>query len=230
MNHFRNIIIALVALVGLQLTSCSSDNETPVIESVWTNSSAAPAEKVDFSYPGATVCLHGRGFSDLEEVSVNGVAIELMKTIMYDTDSFITFTIPEEVQPTAEGGLSEIKVKTANGVSTYQSFLIKPTAEQPKVTGVSTQTLTAGGILEIKGENLEGASEVYLPLTFDQSVKCELAADQEQTATSVFVVIPENVTFAKGMVKVVLNKHSEELDRDYTESVYSTTKINFTNK
>lgn len=232
MNKISNIKYFIVAFIGLLLlpfASCKSDHDAPVIESVWSNSTDAPAERVNFSYPGETICLHGHGFSDLQEVSVNGVAIDLMKTIMYDTDSFITFAIPEEVKPTRECEQSVILVTTAHGTSSYAPFLIKPTGEKPAITGVSATALTAGDVLEIKGKNLDGAFEVYLPLTFDQSVKCELATGKESTSSSVFVTIPDHVNFATGKVKVVMNKRSEELDKEYTEVVYSG-KIDFLTK
>lgn len=232
MNKISPIKYFIVVLMGLlvwSFVSCKNEHEAPVIESVWSNSSAAPAERVNFSYPSETICLHGHDFSDLKEVSVNGVAIDLMKTIMYDTDSFITFAIPTEVKATQECGKSVIQVTTAHGTTSYEPFLIKSTSEKPKITSVSAKALTAGDILEIKGANLEGALEVYLPLTFDQSVKCELATDKESTASSVFVNIPDHVNFATGKVKVVMNKKSDELGKEYTETVYSS-KIDFTTK
>lgn len=225
----KYFIVVFMGLLVLSFISCKSDHEAPVIESVWSNSSAAPAEKVEFSYPGETICLHGHDFSDLQEVSVNGVAIDLMKTIMYDTDSFITFAIPAEVKPTKDYGTSVIQIKTAHGTTSYEPFLVKPTNEKPKITSVSSKALTAGSTLEIKGANLDGAFEVYLPLTFDQNVKCELATENESTSTSIFVTIPDHVNFATGKVKVVMNKKSEELGKEYTETVYSS-RIDFTTK
>jgi len=225
----RYAILMIVGIVALHLSSCKSDHEAPTIESVWTNSASAPAEQVNFSYPGETICLHGHDFSDLQQVSVNGQAIDLMKTIMYDTDSFITFAIPMDAPTTKECGLSHIKVITAHGEASYEHFLLKPTSEKPKINSVSTKSLIPGSTLEIKGVNLDGVTEVYLPLVFDQCVKCELDANRESTATSVFVVIPENVNFATGKIKMVLSKRSEELNCEYTENVYSA-KMDFSNK
>lgn len=228
-SPIKYLIVAITGLLVLSFSSCKSEHEAPVIESVWSNSSAAPAEKVEFSYPEETICLHGHDFSDLQEVSVNGVAIDLMKTIMYDTDSFITFAIPTEVKSTKDCGKSVILIKTAHGTTTYEPFLIKSTSEKPTIISVSAKALTAGGTLEIKGTNLDGAFEAYLPLSFDQSVKCELDTENQSTSTSVFVTIPDHVNFATGKVKLVMNKKSEELDKEYTETVYSS-KIDFTNK
>lgn len=226
--NIRYIWAVLLSVLAFQLTSCQDDDEAPVIDCVWSNTTSEPTEKTTASYPGMVIALQGQNFSDLQKVSVNGVDIDLMKTIMYDTDNYITFAIPDQLVTTEETGLSEIRVTTAHGEAVYQPFLVKKTSEKPTIKSVSASKLHAGDVLEIKGINLDGASEVYLPLTFDKEVKCEWAESQESTATSLYVVVPEEVNFAKGRVRVVLNKHDEGIDLGYSETVTSSV-INFSN-
>lgn len=226
--NIRYIWAVLLSVLALQLTSCNDDEEAPVIDCVWSNNVSVPTEKILASYPGTTIALQGHGFSDLQKVSVNGVDIDLMKTIMYDTDNYVTFAIPDELVTTEETGLSQIKVTTAHGEAIYQPFLVKKTSEKPTIKSVSASKLHAGDVLEIVGTNLDGVSEVYLPLTYDKEVKCEWAEGQESTATSLYVVVPEEVNFAKGRVRVVLNKHDEGIGLDYSETVTSSV-INFSN-
>lgn len=226
--NIRYIWTVLLSVLVLQLTSCKDDEETPVIDCVWSNTITAPTEKITAAYPGTVIALQGHGFSDLQKVSVNGVDIDLMKTIMYDTDNYITFAIPEKLATTEETGLSVITVTTAHGVASYQPFLVKKTSEKPTITSVSATQLHAGDVLEITGTHLNGVSEVYLPLVFDKEVKCELSDSQESTATELYVVVPADVNFAKGRVRVILSQHDEGIGMDYSETVTSSV-INFSN-
>lgn len=125
--NIRYIWAVLLSLFALQLTSCKDDHDAPVIDGVWSNSVTTAAEKISASYPKEVICLHGHGFSGLRKASVNGVDIDLNKTIMYDTDGYITLIVPDEAPTKQESGQSVIKVVTAYGETTYQPFFVKAT-------------------------------------------------------------------------------------------------------
>lgn len=229
MNSIKtNILIACLVCCNLAavLTSCSDDNDVPCIDSVWKNMAAEPVEQVSCAYPGQTICLRGSGFSDLKRIVVNGNKVDVMNTLIYDTDNSITFKIPSDVDTSVSP--STIKVVTAYGDTTYTGLLIKPTSEKPIVSSFSATTLSAGQTLVIKGKNLEGATAVYLPLCFDQKVKCEFDTTQENTATDLYVIIPADVNYAKGQCQVVMEKTDPVSDIVYTENAYSAT-TNFSN-
>ena len=86
----------------------------------------------------------------------------------------------------------------------------------------------AGRTLTITGTNLDGATEVWLPQTFDGRIRCELDGEQPSDGTSLCVVIPEGATFAAGRCEVVMQKHDAERSQDYTVKAYSV-KTNFSN-
>lgn len=222
------VIMTMVSFVVSCFISCGSDTSTPVIESVWNNTASTPIEQIYCAYPGQTVCLHGSGFSNLNQIIVNNTKIQITNTAIYDTDSFITFNIQDSVATTFRSSLKYIKVQTANGEATFDPFIIKNTSERPSVSSVSATTLTAGNTLLIQGANLDGTKEVYLPLTFDQSIKCQLDTTQVSDASHVYVTIPAGVNFASGQLKIVMQKTDSTFSISYTENVYSKT-INFKN-
>lgn len=227
MNSIKILIICFICCgVTTALTSCRDDNDVPYIDSVWKNMATEPVEQVSYAYPGQTICLRGSGFSDLKRIVVNGNKVDVMNTLIYDTDNSITFKIPSDVDTSVSP--STIKVVTVNGDTTYTGLLIKPTSAKPVVSSFSATTLSAGQTLVIKGKNLDGATEVYLPLCFDQKVKCEFDTTQENTSTDLYVIIPADVSFAKGQCQVVMEKTNPTSGTIYTENAYSAT-TNFSN-
>lgn len=215
---FRNILCYVI--LGF-LSSCSSDNECPIIESTWKNIATEPIKEISCTYPGQTICLRGKGFKDLKRVIVNGTKIDMMSTLLYDTDNSITFKIPTNVDTSVRP--STIKLVTINGDTTYTKLLIKPSKEQPIIRSFSSTSLQAGKTLIITGSNLDRATEVYLPLCFEQKVKCEFDKTKENTTTDLYVLIPSNLNFAKGKCQVVMQKLDESSGSTYTENAYSQT-------
>jgi hypothetical protein len=208
--------------------SCGSDADAPSIDGVWNNTESVPVEQIHGVYPGQTICLHGTGFSSLQQIVINNISVGITNTEIYDTDNFITFNIPDSVVSTAVSGLKLIKVVTANGAATYDEFLVKAKSEKPSISSVSATTLVAGSTLQIKGANLEGAQTAYLPLTFEQSIQCQLDTTQVSDASNVYIIVPQNVNFASGQLKIVMQKTDSISSTTYTENVYSKT-INFKN-
>ena len=80
----------------------------------------------------------------------------------------------------------------------------------------------------ITGENLGGATEVYLPLAFDQKVKCEFDPAQANSDTEVYVIVPEGVSFAQGQVEIVMTKTFAATGAEYVTKTYSDV-TNFSN-
>ena len=226
MKQILNKILLLLAVVAC--VACSKDDDAPQIESVWKNMISEPLEKTDYAYPGQTICLHGSAFYDLRKVFVNGTDIDLTTSFIYDTDNYITFQLPTDVKTSISEQQSYIRVITAHGESVYRPFLVKPLSEKPEITKFSTTQLTPGGILTITGQNLDGVTEVLLPLTFNDQVACELDPATEPTATSVSIIIPEDASFAKGKCVIVMQKTDATSGRTYTEKVYSS-DTNFRN-
>lgn|SRR5574344_63331 len=220
--------IAVLSVCILFCMSCASDTEHPTIESVWNNTASVPVEQVFCAYPGQTLCLHGIGFSGIKQITVNNTIIGVSNTAIYDTDSFITFKLPDSVATTDNSNLKYVKVETSNGETTYEPFIIKSLSMRPSVSSVSATTLVAGSVLQIKGSNLDGVQEVYLPLTFEQMIKCKLDSTQASDASNVYVVVPGGVNFASGQLKIVMQKRDSVISNSYTENVYSST-INFKN-
>lgn len=205
-----------IGVLGWALTSCSSDHEAPHIESVWLNMVSRPIEQAVCAYPGQTVCLRGGGFDDLQQVVVNGTEINLNTLFVYESASNITFQIPSDVN--TEGDI--IKVVTANGEASYP-FVVRPAAEQPVISAFSATTLIGGRTLSITGSNLEGATEVWLPLTFGGRAQCSFDPAQISNDNTIYVIVPEDVDFATGYCEVVMEKHDAARGIDYTEKVYS---------
>lgn len=222
------VAMAIITSSFFCCMSCGSDVESPAIKGVWNNTESMPVEQIYCVYPGQTICLHGTGFSSLQQIAINNLSVGIINTEIYDTDSFITFKIPDSVTTTAVSGLKLIKVVTVNGTATYDAFLVKAKSEKPSVSSVSATTLIAGSTLQIKGANLEGAQAVYLPLTFEQSIQCQLDTTQVSDASNVYITVPQNVNFASGQLKIVMQKRDSISSTTYTENVYSKT-INFKN-
>lgn len=218
MNKIIYRVLLLVAAVVL--TSCSKDGEAPVIDSVWKNMVSEPIEPTIYAYPGQTICLHGQGFSDLRKIFVNGTDVDFSNSLIYDTDNYITFQLPKDVATTS-GDQNYIRVITARGEDVVRPFIVKPTAVQPTITSFSSTTLVAGRTLTITGTNLDGATEVMLPLAFEKQAKCQITGNP--TATSISVIIPEGVSFASG--KCVITMDKTYAGQNYTEHVYSKTTI-----
>lgn len=213
----------LLLTTAIVLTSCSKEGEAPAIDSVWKNMISEPIEPTIYAYPGQTICLHGRGFSDLRKIFVNGTDVDFSNSQVYDTDGYITFQLPKDVATTS-GDQNYIRVITARGEDVVRPFIVKPATMQPTITGFSSTTLVAGRTLTITGTNLDGATEVMLPLAFEKHVRCQITG--EPTATSISVIIPEGVSFASG--KCVIAMEKAYAGQNFTEHVYSAT-TNFMN-
>lgn len=224
----QNINKILLLLTIALCAACSKDDDAPQIDSVWKNMNSEPIEKTDYAYPGQTICLHGSAFYDLRKVFVNGTDIDLTTSFIYDTENYITFQLPSDVKTSTSEQQAYIRVITAHGESVYRPFLVKPASEKPAISNFSTTQLTAGGILTITGQNLEGATEVWLPLPYGDQVSCELDPATEPTATSISVIIPADVTFAKGKCVIAMQKTNPVSGEPYTEKVYSS-ETNFKN-
>ena len=224
----QNINKILLLLTIALCAACSKDDDAPQIESVWKNMISEPLEKTDYAYPGQTICLHGSAFYDLRKVFVNGTDIDLTTSFIYDTENFITFQLPADVRTSISDQQDYIRVITAHGESVYRPFLVKSLSEKPEITKFSTTQLTPGGILTITGQNLDGVTEVLLPLAFNDHVACELDPATEPTATSVSIIIPEDASFAKGKCVIVMQKTDATSGRTYTEKV-SSSDTNFRN-
>lgn len=213
MNKTTCKILLLTA--ALVIASCSKDEEAPVIDSVWKNMISEPVAQTSYAYPGQTLCLHGSGFTDLQKIVVNGTRIDISSSLVYDTDNYVTFKLPADVA--TEGDV--IKLYTLHGETTYSPFIVKPASQQPTIASFSSTTLTAGQTLTITGTNLDGATDVWLPLAFDDQVRCEMSG--APTATSITVFIPEGVSFATGKCVIAMQKTAN--GHNYTEHVYSKT-------
>lgn len=223
MNRVKNnrLFLLLLGCILVGCIACNDSNEAPRIESVWKNMAAEPIREVNYAYPEQTLCLRGSAFGGLQKVIVNGTEIEVLNTLIYDTENSITFKLPSNVNISSTSGSYSIQVKTAYGEDIYAPFIVKAKSERPVVSRFSTTTLIPGRTLTIIGNNFEGVTEVWLPLTFGQKVKCEFDMEQENTSTSLFVIIPEGVDFAQGQCEVVMQKIEEQIGLTYTEYAYS---------
>lgn len=211
--------LRLTAACILLLAACSKiDDEAPRIDSVWYNMVAQPIEQAVCAYPGQTLCLRGEHLGNLKRLIVNGTDINLNTLYVYESDRNITFQLPSDVR--TEG--DNIRVVTRYGMTDYV-FIVRPQSEQPTIKSFSSTTLVAGRTLTITGSNLDGVQEVWLPLTFDGTVKCEFDTTQENTETEIHVTIPDGVNFATGQCRIVMEKHDDIRDITYTENVYSAT-------
>lgn len=217
MKQINNILFVLMACVSLSvLTSCTKEEEAPRIDSVWMNMVSRPVEQVSCAYPGQTICLRGENLGDLKRVIVNHIDINLNTLYVYESSTAITFQLPADVNTDGDN----IRVVTKWGMTDH-AFIIWPLAEKPAVNAFSSTTLVAGRTLTITGENLDGAKEVWLPLAFDGRVQCEIDVSQPADATTVSVIIPDGVTFAKGQCEIVMEKTDATRGITYTEKVYS---------
>lgn len=215
LTDYRRLL--LLASCILLLTACSKvDDEEPRIDSVWYNMVSRPIEQAVCAYPGQTICLRGEHLGNLTRIIVNGTNVDLNNIYVYESDRNITFQVPGDVK--TEGDY--IRIVTRYGMTDYP-FVIRPKSEQPTISKVSSTTLVAGSSLMITGTNLDGAKEVWLPLTFDEAVKCEFDTTQENTDTQVYVIIPDGANFATGQIQIVMDKYDEVRDLTYTESVFS---------
>ena len=209
--------LLLLSITAITLTACSDDDEgAPRIDSVWYNMVSRPIEQAPCAYPGQTLCLHGSGFGGLKQVIVNDTEINLNTLFVYESSNNITFQLPANVNTTGD----YIKVVTAGGQATIP-FVVRPASEKPEITAFSATTLIAGRTLTITGVNLEGATEVWLPLAFDGRVKCEFDPTQISSDNTIHVIIPADVTFATGQCEVVMEKQDALRDITYTEKVFS---------
>lgn len=211
----------LLGCILVGCASCDEKQEVPQIESVWRNMTSEPVREVMYAYPEQTLCLRGSGFGNLQKLIVNGTEIEILNTLIYDTENSITFKLPSTVNTSSASGNYSIQVVTLNGEATYAPFIVKAKNERPVISRFSTTTLVPGRTLTIAGSNFEGVTEVWLPLTFEEKVRCKFDPEQENTSTSLFVIIPDGVDFAQGQCEVVMQKEDEQIGLTYTEHVYS---------
>ena len=228
---FRSSLAAMVACFSVfSCLSCDNDDSpsSPRIESVWSNMNTQPIEQVSAAYHGQTVSLRGSGFKGVEKVTVNGYDIDLTENQIYNTDKSIIFVIPVETPGSGDTGLAEIKVENSAGEAVYAPFYTGTEAEQPKITSIGATVLTPGSSLRLAGENLGGATEVYLPLAFEQKVKCEFDPAQANSDTEVFVIVPDGVSFAQGQVEIVMTKTFAATGAEYVAKAYSDV-TNFSN-
>ena len=211
-----DFIAACILIFAAVLSSCSSNEEAPHIDSVWMNMVSQPIAEAVCAYPGQTICLHGQHLSDLKRVIVNGTDINLNTLYVYESDNYITFQLPSDVNTVGDN----IRVVTKWGMADY-SFIVRPLDEKPVITAFSTTTLVQGRTLTITGTNLSGASSVILPLAYDETITCPAETEQETAGTTVNVTIPADVTFATGRCAIVMEKTDEARGITYTERVYS---------
>ena len=202
--------------------SCADyGNSAPEIESVWTNMDSQPIEQVVYAYPNQTICLRGSSFTGVNRLNVNGSEIDLTDTQIYNTDGSIIIALPEDVATTTATGTAFLKVSNNVGEAVYETFYVFDNDLKPRISSFSTTTLVAGSTLRIAGENLDGAVEVYLPLSFNQKVQYWLDREQTNSSTELFVIVPSNVNFAQGQVEIVMNKTYAATGDEYVEKVYS---------
>lgn len=228
---FRSSLLALVACFSVfSCLSCDNDDSpsSPRIDAVWSNMNTQPIEQVQCAYPRQTVSLRGEGFKGVEKVTVNGYDIDLAENQIYNTDRSIIIVLPQDVATTTATGEAYLKVENSAGEAVYQPFYVFTEDEQPVITKFSATALTPGATLCITGENLGGATEVYLPLAFDQKVKCEFDPAQANSDTEVYVIVPEGVSFAQGQVEIVMTKTFAATGAEYVTKTYSDV-TNFSN-
>lgn len=228
---FRSSLLALVACFSVfSCLSCDNDDSpsSPRIDAVWSNMNTQPIEQVQCAYPRQTVSLRGEGFKGVEKVTVNGYDIDLAENQIYNTDRSIIIVLPQDVATTTATGEAYLKVENSAGEAVYQPFYVFTEDEQPVINKFSATALTPGATLCITGENLGGATEVYLPLAFDQKVKCEFDPAQANSDTEVYVIVPEGVSFAQGQVEIVMTKTFAATGAEYVTKTYSDV-TNFSN-
>lgn len=223
-THLSTTILAIITCLSVfSCYSCSSDDEAPVIESVWRNMTSEPIQQVDYAYPGQTLCLRGKGFSGLQKIIVNDTEIDVMNTLIYDTDGSVTFQLPKDVNVSTDSNRYYIKIQTVGGEAVYQPFYVKMLVEKPAISKFSSTILVPGSRMTITGSNLTGATAVYLPVAFDQQVLCAFDEEHPNTATEINVIVPVGVSVAKGQVEVVMKKKDEITGITYEERAYSAT-------
>ena len=227
----KSSLLVLVACFSVfSCLSCDNDDSpsSPRIDAVWSNMNTQPIEQVQCAYPRQTVSLRGAGFKGVEKVTVNGYDIDLAENQIYNTDRSIIIVLPQDVATTTATGEAYLKVENSAGEAVYQPFYVFTEDEQPVITKLSATALTPGATLCITGENLGGATEVYLPLAFDQKVKCEFDPAQANSDTEVYVIVPEGVSFAQGQVEIVMTKTFAATGAEYVTKTYSDV-TNFSN-
>lgn len=227
MLRFSTLAVACVCVFGC--LSCGDDElSAPRIDGVWNNMGGQPIEQTECSYPQQTIAICGAGFSGISKVNINGMDIDLTDSQIYNTDASIIVALPKDVPTTTDTGLAFVKVENAIGSAVLEPFYMFDSDEKPQISGFSETVLIPGRTLTIKGKNLGGAIEVYLPLAFEQKVLCEFDNAQTSTDTEVYVVVPEGVNFARGQVSIVMKKTYKPTSDEYTDKVYSEV-TNFSN-
>lgn len=227
----KSSLLVLVACFSVfSCLSCDNDDSpsSPRIDAVWSNMNTQPIEQVQCAYLRQTVSLRGEGFKGVEKVTVNGYDIDLAENQIYNTDRSIIIVLPQDVATTTATGEAYLKVENSAGEAVYQPFYVFTEDEQPVINKFSATALTPGATLCITGENLGGATEVYLPLAFDQKVKCEFDPAQANSDTEVYVIVPEGVSFAQGQVEIVMTKTFAATGAEYVTKTYSDV-TNFSN-
>lgn len=213
----KTVWLSLVCTAIAMLTACNQEEEAPRIDSVWFNMVSRPIEQATCAYPGQTICLRGEFLGDLKRVIVNGTDINLNTMFVYESDNNVTFQLPSDVNTAGD----KIRVVTKWGMFDFP-FVIRPTSEKPVIGSFSSTTLVGGRELTITGSNLAGVKEVWLPLAFNEKAKCELGEEQDADGTTVRVIIPEGVAFAKGLCEILMEKTDTVRGITYTEKAYST--------
>lgn len=221
MNTMSNIRRCVLTAVSLLAMMACKETVAPEIDEIWINMTDFPVERVDYAYPEQTLCLYGKGFTGLQYIEVNGTHIDVSTTLVYDTDVNITFQLPEDVRVSDAPEYMSVRVVTADGECEYFPFLVKPAGLQPEITSVSSTILVPGTVLTIKGRNLDGAKEVYVPAPYGEKVLCPFSPGHESTSAALYVTVPEDCRFATGQVMVVMDKKDDACAFAYTEKVYS---------
>ncbi|MBO6144000.1 MAG: IPT/TIG domain-containing protein [Prevotella sp.] len=211
-------ICHMLLLCGLATVfiSCSKDEETPRIDSVWYNMVSRPVEQAPCAYPGQTICVRGEHLDNLRHLIINGTEIDIRNILEYQSENSVTFQLPSDVSTTGD----LIRVVTAWGKADYH-FVVRPESEQPVISSFSATTLVPGTTLTITGSNLTGAVKVWLPLVFGGQAECAFDESQINSDTQLYVKIPGGVSFASGRCVIMMEKQDATRNITYMEKVYS---------
>ena len=212
-KKLRDSLLQLMLLFPLLgMISCSDDDDSVQIYSVWSNMLDEEVKQINSVYTGRWIRVDGRGFSGLQAIYCNGMRVtEYNATYMDDTH--LTFRVPNSVpmshEVADESLKNTIKVVTSHGEGIYQKFIFKDVNRMPGVTDVSFTLPRPGDFMTIIGKYLNETSTVYFPGNDGNEVGVSLAEGSDELTvsedgTQVRVKVPQGVGERSGSIRVEL--------------------------
>jgi len=165
-NKYNLMIVAMLAFLTLNLTSCKDDEEgmgTPEITAVRSCDPAKADSTFTKAGPGSLIAVIGKNLSDVQKAYINDQQVYFNPTM--NTDHSVIITVPTEddgfVLTAFDSSLKdEIRLETSHGTAVYSFKITAPYPSISRIQGMYPRK--AGDVINVYGLNLVDIERVYI--------------------------------------------------------------------